>query len=349
VVEFDEEHAYVIKMESHNHPSAVEPYGGAATGVGGVIRDVLCMGAQPIALADPLFFGRLDYDKKLPKGTKHPQYLLNGVVSGIRDYGNRVGIPTVSGLVYFDNGYLNNCLVNAGCIGIAKKDKIIRSRVEKVGDFLILAGGRTGRDGIHGVNFASRVLTEDSEEERDAVQLGNPIMKEPLIHATLEANELGLIDGMKDFGGGGLSCVVAELCHAGGVGGEIWLEKVPLKEKNMAAWEIWVSESQERMLYAISPEKVDEVLEIFNRWDVGPVVIGKTVNGKKLKVLYKEKQIFDMDLDFLNSELQYEREYQIKKIEKIDEIPPVPNGQDYRLDVGNAVGLSGVSSNFCST
>ncbi|MCJ7607408.1 MAG: AIR synthase related protein, partial [Thermoplasmata archaeon] len=166
VMEFDRDHAYALRVESHNHPSAVEPYGGAATGIGGIIRDVLCMGAQPIALVDPLFFGPLDYPtEKLPAGVKHPKYLFGGVVAGIRDYGNRVGIPTVSGGVWFDESYVGNCLVNVGCVGIAEKRHLRRNSVRGPGDVLVLVGGRTGRDGIHGVTFASAVLTKESETE----------------------------------------------------------------------------------------------------------------------------------------------------------------------------------------
>ncbi|MQY54876.1 MAG: phosphoribosylformylglycinamidine synthase II, partial [Methanosarcinales archaeon] len=154
VVEFDEEHAYVLAFESHNHPSAIEPYGGAATGIGGIVRDVICMGAQPIALVDPLFFGHLDYpDEKLPDEVKHPRFLFDGVVSGISDYGNRIGIPTCAGMVYFDKGYVGNCVVNVGCVGIMKKSDLRRSKA-KQGEVLVLVGGRTGRDGIHGVTFA---------------------------------------------------------------------------------------------------------------------------------------------------------------------------------------------------
>ncbi|MBU7048547.1 MAG: phosphoribosylformylglycinamidine synthase II, partial [Theionarchaea archaeon] len=219
VVNFDDDHAYVIAFESHNHPSAIEPYGGAATGIGGILRDVVCMGAQPVALIDPLFFGSLDYEEKLPRGVKHPKFLLSGVVAGIRDYGNRVGIPTVAGGVFFHDGYLSNCIVNVGCIGIVDKKEIIHSRVGSPGDYFMLAGGRTGRDGIHGVTFASAELHENSEHEsRSAVQVGDPILKEPLIHACLEANKKKLLTGMKDLGGGGLSCAVGEMAYAAGYG-----------------------------------------------------------------------------------------------------------------------------------
>lgn len=318
VVEFDEEYAYVVALESHNHPSAIEPYGGAATGIGGILRDVLCMGAQPIALVDPLFFGNLDV-KDLPKGVKHPLYLLFGVVAGIRDYGNRVGIPTVGGMVFFDESYVTNCLVNVGCVGIVRKDRVIHSKVGNVGDLFVLVGGATGRDGIHGVTFASKELSEKSEEERGAVQLGNPIMKEPLIHACLEVVEKGLITGMKDLGGGGLSCVVSEMSYAGGCGAEIHLDKVHLKEKGMAPWEIWISESQERMMLTVRPEKVDEVLDVFKKWDVPAVVIGKAIPEKVVRVYWKGYKIYELELEFLLKAVEYCRPYKVKRVERIDE------------------------------
>ncbi len=325
VVEFDDEHAYVIAFESHNHPSAIEPYGGAATGIGGILRDVACMGAQPIALIDPLFFGELNvsYDD-LPKGTKHPLYLLTGVVAGIRDYGNRVGIPTVAGMVFFDESYLTNCLVNVGCVGIAKKDKIIPSRVGGENEIIILAGGATGRDGIHGVTFASAELDEKSEEEsRGAVQLGNPITKEPLIHACLEAVEKGLVSGMKDLGGGGLSGAVGEMCLAGNCGAVVWLDKVHLKEEGMKPWEIWISESQERMILSVKPKDVDDVLYIFKKWDVEARVIGVTTGDKRLRIYYNGHKIYDLDIEFVSSGVEYQREYVVKKPEIKEEIRDV--------------------------
>ncbi|MFH1722630.1 MAG: phosphoribosylformylglycinamidine synthase subunit PurL [Candidatus Altiarchaeota archaeon] len=309
VVDFDEDHAYVLALESHNHPSALDPYGGAATGIGGILRDVICMGAQPIALVDPLFFGPLDYpEKKLPEGTKHPRYLFDGVVAGIAAYGNRVGIPTVGGMVAFDESYLTNCLVNVGCLGILDKKLLVHSRVGAVGDVYILAGGKTGRDGIHGVTFASAELHAESEEsDMPAVQLGYAIMKEPLMHACLEANEKGLLTGMKDFGGGGLSCVSAEMAYAAGLGGVIEVDKIPLKEEGISPWEIWVSESQERMMLSVSPKNVDAVLEIFDFWDVPACVVGKVEESNKIRATWKGKQILCLDLEFLISGVQYER------------------------------------------
>jgi len=308
IMNFDDEHAYALRVESHNHPSALEPYGGAATGIGGIVRDVLCMGAQPIALVDPLFFGPLDFDRsKLPQGLKHPKYLMGGVVAGIRDYGNRIGIPTVAGTIFIHDGYTGNCLVNVGCIGIGAKKDIRRNRVKNPDDVFVLVGGRTGRDGIHGVTFASRVLTERSEGDRGAVQLGDPIMKEPVIHAVLQVNEMGLVQGMKDLGGGGLSCVVGELALAGGYGAYVDLEKVPTKEEGLAPWEMWVSESQERMMLAVQPADVEKVLAIFELWDVPATVIGHVIPEKRVKAFYKGARIIDVDLEFLTGGPVYDR------------------------------------------
>ena len=307
VMEFDRDHAYALRIESHNHPSAVEPYGGAATGIGGILRDVLCMGARPIALVDPLFFGPLDLaPSKLAEGIKHPKYLLGGVVAGIRDYGNRVGVPTVSGGLWFDESYVGNCLVNVGCVGIADKDDVRRNAVKGPGDVLVLVGGKTGRDGIHGVTFASAVLTEDSEtESRGAVQLGDPIMKEPVMHAVLEANARKLVNGMKDLGGGGLSCVVGEIALAGGCGAEVDLSKVPLKEEGLAPWEIWISESQERMMLSVSRKNLDKVLHIFKLWDVPATPVGAIIREKSVRLYFQDVKVFDLELEFLTAGPEY--------------------------------------------
>jgi len=301
VVEFDEDHAYALRIESHNHPSAIEPYGGANTGIGGILRDVLAMGAQPIALADPLHFGPLDYPmEKLPRGTRHPKYLFGGVVAGIRDYGNRVGIPTVAGCILFDEGYLGNIVVNVACVGFGKKSQIARNRVRSEKAVFILGGGRTGRDGIHGVTYASVDLTDKAVEgwEAGAVQLGDPILKEPLIHACVESAQAGLLDGLKDLGGGGLSCVIGEMALGGGFGAEVDLEKVPLKEEGLAPWEIWVSESQERMMLAVLPENVDRVFRIFDLYDVPATVIGRVIPEKVCRVRYQGTVVLEMDLAF---------------------------------------------------
>ncbi|HWG89500.1 MAG TPA: phosphoribosylformylglycinamidine synthase subunit PurL [Candidatus Thermoplasmatota archaeon] len=325
VIAFNDEYAYVVKIESHNHPSAIEPYGGAATGIGGVVRDVVCMGAQPIALVDPLFFGPLDTAQKdLPAGTKHPRYLFGGVVAGIRDYGNRIGIPTVAGLISFHPKFITNPLVNVGCVGIMKKEHLIHSRVGNVGDKYILFGGKTGRDGIHGVTFASKDLEEDAEEtSRSAVQLGDPITKEPVIHVALECNEKGFLTGMKDLGGGGLSCVCGEMALDAGVGAVIQLDQVHLKEPGMKPWEIWVSESQERMMVTVRPENVEKVLAVARKWDVEARVVGEATADKTLRVKWKTETIFEMDTEFLYGGPVYNRPYETRKLTP-QVTPPAP-------------------------
>ncbi len=324
VVAFDDDYAYVLKMESHNHPSAIEPYGGAATGVGGIIRDVLCMGAQPVALVDSIYFGEV-WAEQWKEKTLHPRFILNSVVGGIRDYGNRVGLPNVAGSVDFDRSFNHSPLVNAGCIGIVRKDGIIRSFVSKPGDIFVLAGGRTGRDGIHGVNFASANLQEKSGQNKSVVQLGNPIVKEPLIHAVLEASDAHIVDGMKDLGGGGLSSSVGEMCLSGGVAAEIDIEKVLLKEPAMQPWEIWISESQERMLMAIDPSNLPELSRIFQKWDIEFSVIGRIVEGNNLVIRHNGLTVLDLDLDFLTSGPVYCRNYEIPDKKIIDYVLPAEN------------------------
>src|SRR2546426_1133973 len=300
VVEFDEDHAYALRIESHNHPSAIEPYGGANTGIGGILRDALAMGAQPIALADPLHFGPLDYPmEKLPRGTRHPKYLFGGVVAGIRDYANRVGIPTVAGCILFDEGYLGNIVVNVACVGFGKKSQIARNRVRSEKAVFILGGGRTGRDGIHGVTYASVDLTDKAVEgwEAGAVQLGDPILKEPLIHACVESAQAGLLDGLKDLGGGGLSCVIGEMALGGGFGAEVDLEKVPLKEEGLAPWEIWVSESQERMMLSVLPGNVDRVLPIFDLHEVRASTVLKPLQGVIGKAAHGDASVIRPRID----------------------------------------------------
>jgi phosphoribosylformylglycinamidine synthase len=321
-------------MESHNHPSAIEPYGGSSTGIGGILRDIVCMGAQPIALIDPLFFG--------PQEKERNAYIFSGVVSGIRDYGNRVGIPTCAGMIHFDDGYTKNCVVNVGCIGIVRRRKIVRSRAEKPGDLFVLAGGRTGRDGIHGVTFASAELSGE-EESRSAVQLGNPIIKEPLIHAVLDCVEKDILTGLKDLGGGGLSCSVGELASAGNLGAEIYLERVPLKEEGMLPWEIWVSESQERFMLVVEPEKFPEVREIFDSWDVEVTSIGKVIQEKVVRVFYNKNLVLEIDTDFLSGP-EYRRAYKRRKVRHIHPSWDEPDYEEIFLRILSSPNVSSKES-----
>ncbi len=319
LVSLDKDTAIAFKIESHNHPSAIEPYGGAATGVGGILRDILSMGAQPIAVTDVLYFGT-----KKVKGFPSPKFIEGGVIAGIRDYGNRVGIPTVSGGIVYSDYFSPNVLVNVGCVGVVNKKKIMSSAVKEAGIKLIIAGGKTGRDGIHGVNMASAIM-ESGEEDITTVQLGSPITKEPLIHAVLEASDRGLLYALKDLGGGGLSSVVGEMLNAGGMGGRINLERVPLKEKSMKPWEIWISESQERMLLAVREENVEEVLGIMEDWDITSSVIGESEEGKRLRIFYKGTKVLDLVTDFMTSPKLYERLAVVKQRQVVQVLPKYPS------------------------
>ncbi len=300
VVALDRRTAYALRIESHNHPSAIEPYGGAATGIGGILRDVLAVGAKPIALADPLFFGRLDTPASaVPPGVKAPRYLFHEVVKGIRDYGNRVGVPTVSGSLAFDDRYLVNPLVNVACIGWLPRRRFRPNRAQRSGDALVLVGGLTGRDGIGGVAFASRAITDRSEtESRGAVQLGNPIMKEPLIRATLEAIDRGGIVALKDLGGGGLATASGELVYSGGFGSEIQLDQVAVNDPGLEPWEVWISESQERMILEVPPRRLAAVEAIYERFDVPVRVVGRVVDGRQETVYWNGETVGHLDLAF---------------------------------------------------
>lgn len=300
VMRFEDGYAYALRIESHNHPSAVEPYGGAATGIGGILRDVLAVGAKPIALSDPLFFGPLDLAAdRLPSGVKSPRYLAEGVIAGIRDYGNRVGVPTVSGGIYFDPSFVVNPLVNVGCVGFLPRSRLLPNRARAVGDHLVLVGGGTGRDGIGGVAFASKELTERSESEsRGAVQLGNPILKEPLIHACLEAFDRKLVAGLKDLGGGGVASAFGELVHAGGFGSRLDLARVPLREEGLRPWEVWVSESQERMVLDVRPRDLDALLALFERYDVPAVSVGRVAPPPFEELTWNGAPVGHLDIAF---------------------------------------------------
>lgn len=280
-----------LALESHNHPSAISPYDGAATGVGGIIRDVLSQGCKPIALLDAIRFGNLE--------SKHSQYLFENVVRGISFYGNCCGIPTVGGEVEFAPAFENNCLVNVMCIGVIDREKIVRSKAETPGNFILLYGAKTGRDGIHGVSFASKDLSEKSEKERPAVQIGDPLMEKVLIDVTLELIEENLLDGLQDLGGGGLSCAVSEMAFNGKTGAIIRLEDVPLRETDMQPWEILVSESQERMLGIVSPHNINQVVEILEKNDLPYGIIGEVTDNSHYIAYYKGNKISALPVDLI--------------------------------------------------
>jgi phosphoribosylformylglycinamidine synthase II len=299
IVSFDKGYGIAAKVETHNHPSAVEPFGGAATGVGGVIRDVLGVWADPIACTDVLGFGPLNYDySKLPAGVKHPKYVYMGVTAGIATYGNNMGIPTVNGAIYFDESYTGNVVVYCGCIGLLPLNKY--KKEAKPGHILIVAGGKTGRDGIHGVTFASAELTEKSEEvSRPAVQIADPIEEEKVKRAMIEIRDRELGSATTDLGGGGMSSSVGETADRYGCGVTVDLDKVPLKYAGLAPWEIYVSESQERMLLTVPPENLAAVLAVFEKEDVEATAIGELTTEKRLRLRYQGKTVADLDMQFL--------------------------------------------------
>jgi phosphoribosylformylglycinamidine synthase len=280
-----------LGLESHNHPSAISPYDGAATGVGGIIRDILSQGCKPIAILDSIRFGELE--------SSHSQNLFENVVRGISFYGNCCGIPTVGGEVEFASPFENNCLVNAMCVGVVRKNKVVRSIASKPGDFLVLYGARTGRDGIHGVSFASKDLSDRSDKDRPAVQIGDPLKEKILIDVTLELVEHELLNGLQDLGGGGLSCAVSEMTHKGNTGAIIRLEDVPLREEYMEPWEIFVSESQERMLGVVDAKKLPLVEELLKQRDLVYAVIGEVTGNSHCIAYYKGNKVLDLPVELI--------------------------------------------------
>ena len=268
--------AAVFKIESHNHPSFIEPYQGAATGVGGILRDIFTMGARPIAIMDSLRFG--------PPTGPHTRRLIAGVVAGIGGYGNAFGCPTVGGEVMFEECYAKNPLVNAFCLGIARADEIFKGRAEGVGNTVFYVGAKTGRDGIHGATMASAEFGEGSEEKRPTVQVGDPFMEKILLEACLEAMASGAVVGIQDMGAAGLTCSTCEMGARAGTGIEIDIARVPKRETGMTAYEVMLSESQERMLLVAEKGREDEIVRIFEKWDLHAEAIGKVTEGQRLRV-----------------------------------------------------------------
>ncbi|MBK5114737.1 MAG: phosphoribosylformylglycinamidine synthase subunit PurL [Candidatus Heimdallarchaeota archaeon] len=291
VVDIGDGLALVFKLESHNHPSALDPFNGAATGIGGIIRDILCMGARPIGLLDSFRLGNLS--------DPHTKWLLKWVTKGVGDYGNCVGISNAGGDIEFDPSFQINCLINVGCFGVMRKDELALSRATTPGDKLILLGGSTGRDGIGGASFASKNITEDSESDRGAVQIGDPYMKKLIIEATLEAIKAGVVEGLKDLGAAGVTCSISETADAGGTGTEIQLEKIRIREDDMEPWEILVSESQERMFFVVKPDNVKKIGKIFDKYELPYEILGEVTDTGKCVVKYHDHIIVDLPAHLL--------------------------------------------------
>jgi len=286
VLDIGEGLALVFKMESHNHPSFIEPYQGAATGVGGIIRDIFTMGARPIALFDSLRFGPLADPKN--------RYLFGGVVAGIAGYGNAVGVPTVGGEACFAEPYSSNPLVNVMCVGIARKDRLFFARAGGVGNPVIYVGAKTGRDGIHGATMASGSFEEGAEGKRPTVQVGDPFREKLLIEACLELMDGDDLVAVQDMGAAGLTCATAEMASRGGTGIEIDLALVPRRERGMTPYELMLSESQERMLVVARRGSEERVRKVFDKWDLDAAVIGRVTEGGQLRVLDHERPVAEV-------------------------------------------------------
>lgn len=305
IIDFDDEYEVSFKVETHNHPSALEPFGGANTGVGGVVRDILGVSARPIATTDVLCFGpqALSFDD-LPEGTLHPRRVMRGVVAGIQDYGNKLGLPTVNGAILFDPDYTANPLVYCGCVGIAPKGR--HPRRVSPGDRIVVIGGRTGRDGLHGATFSSTALTHETGIiAGSAVQIGDPITEKGILEVVVAARDQGLYTAITDCGAGGLSSAIGEM--AGRMGAEVQLEDVPLKYPGLAPWEIWLSEAQERMVLAVPPDRLAALRDLCALFGVELRDLGQFSDSGRLVVRYGEQVVADLDLDFLHGGLPRRR------------------------------------------
>lgn len=302
VIDIGDNQAAIFKMESHNHPSFIEPFQGSATGVGGILRDVFTMGARPIANMNALRFGSPDHPK-----TKH---LVSGVVSGIGSYGNCVGVPTVGGECSFHPAYNGNILVNAMTVGLAEQDKIFYSAAAGIGNPVVYVGSKTGRDGIHGATMASTEFSDDSEEKRPTVQVGDPFTEKLLIEACLELMQTDAIVAIQDMGAAGLTCSSLEMADKGGLGIELELDKVPLREEGMIPYEIMLSESQERMLMVLKPEREEMAKEIFRKWDLDFATVGRLTDTGRMVLKFHGEIVGDMPVAPISSEAPiYDRPY----------------------------------------
>ena len=343
IIRFDDDNNICFKVETHNHPSAIEPYGGAGTGIGGVIRDPLGtgLGAKPIFSTDVFCFAPPDLpaSKVLP-GALHPKRMMKGVVAGVRDYGNRMGIPTANGAVLFDERYMGNPLVYCGNLGIIPRD--LCDKAARPGDLILVVGGRTGRDGIHGVTFASIELTEESETvSSGAVQIGNAIEEKRMTDTILQARDKKLYSCITDCGGGGLSSAVGEMGEE--LGAEVHLDRVPLKYQGLTYTEIWISEAQERMVLAVPPENRDEILALFSAEDVEATIIGEFKNDRILRLFYQQNPVCELEMEFLHNGVpRLVRRAEWKRQHFIE--PELPPRQDYGADLKEILG----SWNVCS-
>ncbi len=334
VVDIGDGQAVVFKMESHNHPSYIEPYQGAATGVGGILRDVFTMGARPIAAMNSLSFGRVDHPKT--------KALVNGVVAGIGGYGNAFGVPTVGGELRFDRAYDGNCLVNAFAAGLADADRIFYSAASGVGRPVVYLGAKTGRDGVGGATMASAEFDETIEEKRPTVQVGDPFTEKRLMEATLELMETGAVVSIQDMGAAGLTCSAVEMGDKGDLGIRLELDRVPVREEGMTAYEMMLSESQERMLMVLDPDKEDLARAVFEKWDLDFAIVGETIAEDRFLVMQGNRIMADLPLKALSGEApEYDRPF-------VETPPPPPLGTVPAVDPAEALLKLVASPNYCS-
>lgn len=317
VVDIGDGYVLTLHIESHNHPSAIDPYGGAATGIGGVVRDILCMGTTPIALMDALKFGDITR-------SDHSKWIMKNVIRGIADYGNCIGVPTVTGEIEFDECYERNCLVDVACLGLGRKDELLLAEATNPDDSVYLIGGSTGRDGIHGATFASRTLAADSEKERSAVQIPDPFTKKLIIEATLEASRAGILRGCKDLGGGGLTTGLSEIADKGGSGIEVYLEKIPIRESDMSPIETLISESQERMLLVVKRGSEEILHQIMQKYGVTYSRIGGVTSTGAIIVKRSEQMLASLPTGFLANAPIIHRDSRLPRVRKPEAEPPVP-------------------------
>jgi phosphoribosylformylglycinamidine synthase len=317
VVDIGNGYVLTLHIESHNHPSAVDPYGGAATGIGGVVRDILCMGTMPIALMDALKFG--DITK-----SDHSKWIMKNVVRGIADYGNCIGVPTVTGEIEFDECFERNCLVDVACLGLGRREELLLAQATDPGDSVYLIGGSTGRDGIHGATFASRTLAVDSDKERSAVQIPDPFTKKLIIEATLETSRAGVLRGCKDLGGGGLTTGLSEIADKGGTGIEVHLEKIPIRESDMSPIETLISESQERMLLVVKRDSEDVVNQIMLKFGVSYSKIGEVTSTGSITVKRSGATLGSLPTRFLANAPIIQRTGRLPRVRKPEPEPRIP-------------------------
>src|SRR6185369_8628982 len=349
IIDIGDGWACAFKIESHNHPSFIEPLQGAATGVGGILRDIFTMGARPVAVMDSLRFGPITKEGNADEATIHKNHsVLEGVVSGIAHYGNCFGVPNLGGETKFEDCYSQNPLVNAFALGLVRRDQIFYAKAAGVGNPVIYVGSKTGRDGIHGATMASEEFSEESEQKRPNVQVGDPFLEKLLLEACLEAMETGAVVGIQDMGAAGLTCSTCEMGGRGGVGVEIELDLVPQRETGMSPYEIMLSESQERMLLVAEKGREEEVFKVFQKWGLDAVTIGRVIGENKMRVLEHGKVVAEIPNPALTDEAPLYKRPLERWEPNVDREKPEHIELDQKSDLTGDLKALLSSANICS-